>query len=110
MISTEFGIHPEWNPEQMTGDAAWVKLPGSVNPSEYLFHRLLCLNFGSKFLAKRAHRLLQAAHIASDVTRVYYTAAGTIFGTTDVYESVFLIFLLVSLILSTLVLYIKFFR
>ena len=35
MISTEFGIHPEWNPEQMTGDAAWVKLPGSVNPSEY---------------------------------------------------------------------------
>ena len=54
MISTEFGLHPDWNPEEMTGDAAWVKLPGSVNPSEYLFHRLLCLNFGSKFLAKRA--------------------------------------------------------
>ena len=37
------------------------------------------------------------AHIASDFTRVYCTAAGTIFETTDVYELGCLIFLLVSL-------------
>ena len=37
-------------------------------------------------IAGHAHRLLCAAHIASVVTCVYCTAAGTIFGTTDVYE------------------------
>ena len=33
-----------------------------------------------------AQRLLRTAHIASDFTRVNCTAAGTLFGTTDVYE------------------------
>merc|ERR1712141_942243 len=28
MISTEFGIHPDWNPEQMTGDASEDPKPG----------------------------------------------------------------------------------
>ena len=48
------------------------------------FIDLLCLNFGSKFLPRHAQRLLYTAHIASDFTCVYSTAAGTIFGTTDV--------------------------
>ena len=44
---------------------------------------------------------MRLAHIASDFTCVYCTAAGTIFGTTDVYElSFFLIFLVVSLVFS----------
>ena len=51
-----------------------------------IFHRLLFLNFGSKLLARHTQHLLCAAHIASDFTCVYCTAAGTIFGTTDVYE------------------------
>ena len=51
-----------------------------------IFHRLLCLNFGSKFLARHAQHPLCEAHIVSDFTCVYCTAAGTIFGTTDVYE------------------------
>ena len=64
-----------------------------------IFYRLLCLNFGSKFLARHVQYLLYVAHIASDFSCVYCTVAGTIFGTTDVYElnSVFPIFLLVSL-------------
>ena len=52
------------------------------------------MNFGSKFLARHAQRLLDSAHITSDFTCVFCAAAGTIFGTKD---SVFLIFLLVSL-------------
>ena len=44
------------------------------------------MNFGSKFLARHAQHLFRAAHIALDFTYVYCTAAGTIFGTTDVYE------------------------
>ena len=54
-----------------------------------IFHRLLCLNFGSKFLARHActaQCLLRLAHIASDFICVYCATAGTIFGTTDVYE------------------------
>ena len=49
------------------------------------FHRLLCLNFVFKFLARHAQRFLDSAHIASDFTCVICAAAGTIFGTTDVY-------------------------
>ena len=45
------------------------------------------LNLGSKFLrARYAQHLLYVASIATDFTCVYYTAAGTVFGTTDVYE------------------------
>ena len=51
-----------------------------------IFHRLLCLNFGSKFQAKHAYSLLRAAQSASDFTCVYCAAAGTIFRTIDVYE------------------------
>ena len=46
----------------------------------------MCLNFGSKFLSRHAQHLLGAAHIASEFTCVFCTAAGTIFGTTGVYE------------------------
>ena len=46
----------------------------------------MCLNFDSEFLARHAQRLFCVAHIASDFTCVYYIAAGTLFGTTDVYE------------------------
>ena len=49
-------------------------------------HRLLCLNFGFKFLARQLQRLFCTAHIASDFTCVYCSAAGTILRTTDVYE------------------------
>ena len=41
---------------------------------------------GSKFLARHAQQLLHTANIASDFTCVYCADAGTIFGTTDVYE------------------------
>ena len=46
----------------------------------------MCLNFGSKFLARHAQRLFCAAHIASNFTCVNCAASGTIFGTTVVYE------------------------
>ena len=51
-----------------------------------IFDKLMCLNFGSKFLARHAHLLLCAAHMASDFTCVYCTAAETFFGATDEYE------------------------
>ena len=56
-----------------------------------IFRGLLCLNFGSNFVATArhaqfAHRILRAAHIASDFTCNYSNAAETILGTTDVYE------------------------
>ena len=44
------------------------------------------MNFGSKILARYAQCLLRAAHIASNFVCLYYATAGTIVGTTDVYE------------------------
>ena len=44
------------------------------------------MNFGSKLQARRAQRLLCAAHNTSRFTCVCSAAAGTIVGTTDVYE------------------------
>ena len=44
------------------------------------------MNFGSNFLERHTHRLLCVAHIASDFTCVYCAVAGTIFGTTDIYQ------------------------
>ena len=56
-----------------------------VKDKNIIFRRLVCLNFGSKFLARYAEKLLGAAHIASDLTSVFCAVAGTIFGTTDIY-------------------------
>ena len=36
MKSSEFGIHPEWNPNNLNGNIAWIKLPQPVDLSEYL--------------------------------------------------------------------------
>ena len=58
-----------------------------------MFHRLLCLNFGSKSQARHAQRLLLVAHIASDFTCVYCA-----FLEPQMYmNTVFLIFLSISL-------------
>ena len=58
----------------------------AFNDKNHIFHGLLCMYFGSKFQARHAQPLLYTANIASDFTCVYCRAAGTIFGTTGVYE------------------------
>ena len=41
MKSSEFGIHPEWNPNNLNGNIAWIKLPQPVDLSEYLILKFM---------------------------------------------------------------------